>query len=312
MHIYSIYKITNTNNQKVYIGFTMDFERRMNQHRWAHKIKNLHLYYAMRQYGYDTFSYEIIYQSKDFDYCKNIMESYFITLYDSYNNGYNMTNGGDGTIGRYWTDEEKRISSERQKGKISPYKGKTYEEIHGIEKAAEKIKKFKESIAITLALKPKKEKSKKQPYGKARVGMTYEDLFGEEKAKEIKAKHRANVTGEKNPRYGKPGTFTGKTHAKETLEKRRKSYEEQYGEERAAELKKKCSENNAGANNPMYGKVGAMKGKTHSVEARAKMSAARKGKKHTPRKILICPHCEKASDSSNAKRWHFDNCKLKK
>ena len=29
------------------------------------------------------------------------------------------------------------------------------------------------------------------------------------------------------------------------------------------------------------------------------------------RELLVCPHCKKASDASNAKRWHFDNCKSK-
>ena len=26
---------------------------------------------------------------------------------------------------------------------------------------------------------------------------------------------------------------------------------------------------------------------------------------------IECPHCGKMSDKGNAKRWHFDNCKLK-
>jgi hypothetical protein len=26
---------------------------------------------------------------------------------------------------------------------------------------------------------------------------------------------------------------------------------------------------------------------------------------------IECPHCGKMSDKANAKRWHFDNCKLK-
>ena len=26
---------------------------------------------------------------------------------------------------------------------------------------------------------------------------------------------------------------------------------------------------------------------------------------------IECPHCQKMVDKGNAKRWHFDNCKLK-
>lgn len=29
-------------------------------------------------------------------------------------------------------------------------------------------------------------------------------------------------------------------------------------------------------------------------------------------KLLVCPHCNKKSNVGNAKRWHFDNCKVKR
>jgi len=219
MNIYSIYKIVNLINSKVYIGFASNFNARITQHKRNYKKYNSKLYYACRKYGIESFSFEIIYQSLDSDHCKNVMENYFIESYNSYYEGYNMTFGGDGTLGRYWTEEQKRKASIKNKGAISPNKGKTYEELYGSEKAAEKIKKFSETYKKTAALKPKKEKPKRQPYGKERVGFTYEELFGEEKAKIIKEKHRVNTTGEKNPRYGKPGTFKGKTHSPETLKK---------------------------------------------------------------------------------------------
>jgi hypothetical protein len=47
-------------------------------------------------------------------------------------------------------------------------------------------------------------------------------------------------------------------------------------------------------------------GRKHTPEALAKMSAWQKD-----RSKLICPHCNTASSSGNAKRWHFDNCKFK-
>lgn len=28
------------------------------------------------------------------------------------------------------------------------------------------------------------------------------------------------------------------------------------------------------------------------------------------RKKIECPHCRKVGDSTNMKRWHFDNCKI--
>lgn len=34
--------------------------------------------------------------------------------------------------------------------------------------------------------------------------------------------------------------------------------------------------------------------------------------KHKPFKIVMCPHCKKEGKENAMKRWHFDNCKLKK
>lgn len=138
MDIYSIYKITNTINDKVYIGFTKNFERRIVEHNRNSKKINSHLYYAIRTYGIETFKFEIIYQSLDAEHTKNIMEHYFIEVYDSYYTGYNMTLGGDGTLGRTLTDEQKNMASIRNKGQQSMNKGKTYIEMYGEKKSHRK------------------------------------------------------------------------------------------------------------------------------------------------------------------------------
>ena len=62
--------------------------------------------------------------------------------------------------------------------------------------------------------------------------------------------------------------------------------------------------------NPRYGKPGTFAGKQHTAEALAKMRKPT-GPHTKPRETLTCPHCQKSCDSSNAKRWHFDNCKVK-
>ena len=62
--------------------------------------------------------------------------------------------------------------------------------------------------------------------------------------------------------------------------------------------------------NPRFGKPGTFAGKTHSEEALAKMRQPT-GPHTKTRKLLTCPHCQTTADSSNAKRWHFNNCKFK-
>lgn len=167
--------------------------------------------------------------------------------------------GAGGNNGVVWTEEMRRANSERHKGQLSLNKGKTYEELYGPEKAAAKVQKFKETFKKKSELKPPKEKLKRLPHSRNRAGISYEELYGPKKAEEIRSKQRGKLAGEKNPRYGKPGTFTGRKHSEETLAKMRKP----------------------------------------------------QGPQKNPRQILTCPHCRNASDASNAKRWHFDNCKSK-
>jgi len=75
----------------------------------------------------------------------------------------------------------------------------------------------------------------------------------------------------------------------------------------------------------LVGEKNGMYGKTHSDETRKKLSNCSKGKpksadhnlkvslalKNKFKEKFQCPHCDKiVGGASNAKRWHFDNCKL--
>lgn len=105
MNIYSIYKATNTLNSKIYIGFTSDFNKRVKKHKAKYKNEkdlcyNTKFYRALRKYGFRFFTWEIIYQSKDYEYTINKMENFFIEEYNSFTSGYNMTLGGEGCYGK--------------------------------------------------------------------------------------------------------------------------------------------------------------------------------------------------------------------
>ena len=95
-----IYKITNTINNKLYIGKTVNtIEKRFNQHKNESKTersKKRPLYRAINKYGIENFEIEII-EECNYDIL-NEREIYWINYYDTYNNGYNATLGGDGTI----------------------------------------------------------------------------------------------------------------------------------------------------------------------------------------------------------------------
>ena len=92
-----IYKITNKINGKIYIGQTIGtLSKRWREHCFqaSNGEKTYHLYYAMRKYGIENFMIEEV------ERCSNNLlnerEIYWIAKYNSYNNGYNLTLGGDG------------------------------------------------------------------------------------------------------------------------------------------------------------------------------------------------------------------------
>ena len=118
----------------------------------------------------------------------------------------------------------------------------------------------------------------------------------------------------------------GRTHSEETKKKISKSHK---GIIPSDETRKKLSDAAKNRNEETRKKIGeANKGKIPSEETRKKISEANKGKipseetkkkmseankgKSKKQKNIECPHCFKIGSANNMKRWHFNNCKLKK
>jgi len=99
-NISTIYKITNKINNKTYIGFDSNFPRRIQQH-FNHSKRGVvsDFYDDIRKYGWENFSKDILFQSFDKKMCLNEMEKHFIQEYNSKEEGYNRTTGGQGTFG---------------------------------------------------------------------------------------------------------------------------------------------------------------------------------------------------------------------
>lgn len=86
---------------------------------------------------------------------------------------------------------------------------------------------------------------------KSRKGKTWNEIYGETQAEQLRQQHSDRFSGPGNPAYGKPGFNLGKT------------MEEIAGEETAARMRDKTSQ--------------AHKGKIVSQETRDKISKTRKG-----------------------------------
>ena len=93
-----IYKIKNLFNGKVYIGQSVDIEKRWGVHKTELKNNyhcNVHLQNAWNKYGEGNFEFSIV-EECDADQL-NQREIYWISKFNSYENGYNLTCGGGNT-----------------------------------------------------------------------------------------------------------------------------------------------------------------------------------------------------------------------
>lgn len=136
-----IYKITNLINNKVYIGQSINIERRWTQEK-ARQV-NTYLCHAFNFYGIDNFKFEILEILKN---DKNILddrERFYIKKYKSNNlhYGYNLTTGGEGCHGFKFTEEQKAEMSRKNSGINSAWYGRkhTAETRKKMSEAAKKI-----------------------------------------------------------------------------------------------------------------------------------------------------------------------------
>jgi len=141
---------------------------------------------------------------------------------------------------------------------------------------------------------------------------------------------------EQHPKYGLPMSaetkekiskkLSGRTLSEDHKKNIRDGLEEWISSSDFDNFRQRLSDRMTGENNPMFGKPcyvnmtedqklkwkenisNSTRGKPKSVETKARMSEARKGKK---KPTVICPHCNKEGASGNMTRYHFNNCKNK-
>ena len=106
-----IYKITNLVNGKVYVGQSIDIEKRWMEHKYSHTRLSL-IGRALHKYGIDSFSFEVVCECDKSEL--NDKEQEYIAKYDCMHpNGYNLKSGGGQCV--VYSEESKRKMSESQK-----------------------------------------------------------------------------------------------------------------------------------------------------------------------------------------------------
>lgn len=96
-----IYKATSKTSGKSYIGLTsrsLKFRQRKHLEEVNRGKFNYHFYKAIKKYGWDDFVWTILDRTDDYEELKQL-EIYYIGKFNTYENGYNMTLGGQGSKG---------------------------------------------------------------------------------------------------------------------------------------------------------------------------------------------------------------------
>lgn len=199
--MYKIYLINNLLNHKKYVGMTkFSLEERFLQH----SKKGFLLTEAIKKYGEQKFSIELIEEVESAERAYEL-EIFYIREYNTKApNGYNLTDGGDGIFGWQSTDEYRQECSERVKKLHKNQKIGMYGKNHTEETKQKMSKSLKGNQNCLGRVLSEETKSK--------ISLSHKGKILSDKTKKKISENHHNVSGENNPMYGKK-------HSPETIEK---------------------------------------------------------------------------------------------
>jgi group I intron endonuclease len=247
-----VYCFRNKITGKVYIGKTVKSMRtRWKTHHWHAFSNNSPAFFhrALRKYGEEAFELSILATATTNDELCRLEKKYIQELQaDNADTGYNLTSGGEGSIG-YHPSKETRLKLSRATsgtrnpnyGKASVWRGKplplaakiklsiansgSSHPLHGQQFSEDKIEAFKSLLG---GVKQKQRKVKYTPSeetrrkislanrGKVKQAPSEETRRkirlanrGKVRSEESRQRYRESKTGAKNPQFGKPGTKRG-------------------------------------------------------------------------------------------------------
>lgn len=196
-----IYLVQNLLNKKCYVGITKNsIKSRLKQH----TDRGFHLHDAIRKHHFTNFSIREVDVASSLDEA-NELEKYYIMLYNTkVPFGYNLTEGGGGTPGYSCSEEEKKLRSKRASEQHNSGSFGMTGKTHSLE-TKQKMSDSQKGKRNSLGHKHTEETKLK--ISNALSGMKRTD----EQRQHI-SKNHADVSGEKNPMFGK-------RHSPETIEK---------------------------------------------------------------------------------------------
>lgn len=93
--MYIIYKITNKINNKIYIGQSKNYDKRIKEHIYGRKNKNIQVIdRAIKKYGVENFAFEKIDEATTPEEIDKLEKEYILKYNSLKPNGYNILKGG--------------------------------------------------------------------------------------------------------------------------------------------------------------------------------------------------------------------------
>ena len=120
-----IYKVICLKNNKIYIGQTHNYKKRVYSHKTDlrhNKHHNKHMQEDFNLYGEECFKFEFIEECEDSDL--DFKEDYWINKLDSINKGYNLKTGGI---------KHNKLSEETKNDVSKALKGRKFTDIHKLQ-----------------------------------------------------------------------------------------------------------------------------------------------------------------------------------
>ncbi len=240
-----VYIHRNKINNKAYIGITSDDIKK--RWKYGHGYKhNPYFNAAIKKYGWDNFEH-IIWAENLTEKKAKEWEIRLIALFKTnccrYRNpeyGYNMTDGGEGCLGRQMSEENKKKISEIMKERLKDPKNHPMYGKHCSEETKKKLSESHKgkfpSIETRAKLSESRKGERKPNYGKP---------MSDERKKKQSQTMKGRYCGENNPNYGNH-KLAGKNHP---------NYGKKMSEEQRKKMSKAAQGKYVGENNPKARKV---------------------------------------------------------
>ena len=201
-HFNCIYCFTNKINEKKYIGQTVNFNRRLREHKNKSGKDNLPFHNAINKYGIENFDIEILIENIETQKELDDYEKIFIKKFNTGNKdfGYNVAEGGSsGNVFKHMSQEKFEEFTEKiRQNSIEMWNGRNDEEKQEI---IDKIAEGNKGKVVSDETRKKISESLKKSYKDGKITPHNKGKISNKRKYENKKEHEVVRYDEKTKQY---------------------------------------------------------------------------------------------------------------